>query len=511
MDGGSFAVCCYVPHKPSCASGVYTLGCVRQLIRVTCAAQSFREFKTIPNTRENFDVAQPSLRRELEFRHATALVIANMIGTGIFTTTGFLAGDLGRPSLVLGIWVVGAMIAVAGCVCYAEMGVNLPQSGGEYIFLREAWGPLWGFLSGWISFFAGFAAPIAAAALAFSAYFAHFFPSFAVADAAANSAGVAGWFHTGHGRWLAVGIVVVFSVVNILGLRLAAKIQNIITALKLGALALFLGFALAIGHGNMGHFSQAAIRTSSHSLPAQFAVSLIFVMFAYSGWNAATYVSGEMKTPERTLPTSLVAGTVTVAVFYLLLNVAFVYALPLESMKGVVAIGEVSAGALFGLRGGNFFSAIMSVGLLSCVSAMVIAGPRVYFAMAVDRCFFPTAARIHPQWGTPVYAIIYQAMAAILMILTGTFESLVYYIGFALIFFAALAVAGMMRLRQRVGWRKLGAVNWVYPLVPGLFILASAWMLFYTASMRPKESALGLLTILLGAALYEWKFRQPQV
>jgi APA family basic amino acid/polyamine antiporter len=444
----------------------------------------------------------------LEFKHTTALVIANMIGTGIFTTTGFLAGDLGRPSLVLGIWVVGAIVAVAGCLCYSELGVNLPESGGEYIFLREAWGPVWGFLSGWVSFFAGFSAPIAAAALAFSDYFAHFFPSFAVTGAAANSGSSAGWFHTGHGQLLAVGIVLVFSVINVVGLKLAAKVQNIITALKLGGLLLFLGFAFAMGHGSISHFSQVAVRTSPHSLPAQFAVSLIFVMFAYSGWNAATYVSGEMKTPERTIPASLVVGTLTVAAFYLLLNVAFVYALSLESMKGVVAIGEASAGALFGLRGGNFFSAIMSVGLLSCVSAMVISGPRVYFAMATDRCFFPTAARIHPRWGTPIYAIIYQSLAAVLMILTGTFESLVYYIGFALIFFAALAVAGMIRLRRREGWRKLGVVNWGYPLAPGLFIAASGWMLFYTASMRPKESALGLLTILLGAGLYYWKFRQ---
>ena len=453
-------------------------------------------------------MAQPSLRRVLEFKHSTALVIANMIGTGIFTTTGFLAGDLGRPSLVLGIWAVGAVIAVAGCLCYSELGVNLPESGGEYIFLREAWGPVWGFLSGWISFFAGFSAPIAAAALAFSDYFAHFFPSFAVTGAAANSGGSSGWFHTGNGQLLAVGIVLVFSVINVVGLRLAAQVQNLLTGLKLAVLVLFLGFAFAIGHGSIGHFSQSAVRTSTHSLPAQFAVSLIFVMFAYSGWNAATYVSGEMKTPERTIPASLVVGTLTVAAFYLLLNVAFVYALPLESMKGVVAIGAKSAGALFGLRGGNFFSAIMSVGLLSCVSAMVIAGPRVYFAMAVDRCFFRTAARIHPRWGTPIYAIIYQSLAAVLMILTGTFESLVYYIGFALIFFAALAVAGMIRLRQREGWKRLGAVNWGYPLTPGLFIVASAWMLFYTASMRPKESALGLLTILLGAGLYYWKFRQ---
>jgi len=453
-------------------------------------------------------VAQPSLRRELEFTHATAIVVANMIGTGIFTTTGFLAGDLGRPSLVLGVWVVGAIVAVAGCLCYAEMGVNLPESGGEYIFLREAWGPVWGFLSGWISFFAGFSAPIAAAALAFSEYFSHFFPSFAVAGPAANSGGTLGWLHTGHGQWLAVGIVLVFSVINVAGLRLAARVQSLLTGLKLGVLLLFLGFAFAIGHGSVGHFSQAAVRTSTHSLPAQFAVSLIFVMFAYSGWNAATYVSGEMKTPERTIPASLVVGTLTVAAFYVMLNVAFIYALPLESMKGVVAIGEACAGALFGLRGGNLFSAIMSVGLLSTVSAMVIAGPRVYFAMAVDRCFFPTAARIHPKWGTPMYAIIFQSLAAVLMIMTGTFESLVYYIGFALIFFAALAVAGSIRLRRREGWKKLAVVSRGYPLAPALFIVASTWMLGYTAALRPKESALGLLTILLGAALYFWKFRK---
>jgi APA family basic amino acid/polyamine antiporter len=451
-------------------------------------------------------VAEPSLRRELGFTHSTAIVIANMIGTGIFTTTGFLAGDLGRPALVLGIWVVGAIVAIAGCFCYAEMGVNLPASGGEYIYLREAWGPLWGFLSGWISFFAGFSAPIAAAALAFSEYFAHFFPAFAVAGAAAKSAG-GGWFHAGPGQWLAVGIVVVLAIINMAGLRPAAKTQNVLTGLKLGALLLFLGFAFAVGHGAVGHFTQTAVRTSSHSLAAQFAVSLIFVMFAYSGWNASTYVAGEMKTPERTLPASLLVGTLTVAAFYVLLNVAFVYALPLESMKGVVAIGEAAAGALFGGRGGSFFSAIMSVGLLSCVSAMVIAGPRVYYAMASDGCFFRTAARVHPRWGTPVYAILYQTLAATLMILTGTFESLIYYIGFALIFFAALAVAGSVRLRRREGWKKLKVVSRGYPLAPAVFIVASTWMLLYTAALRPKESAYGLLTMVLGAAWYLGNYR----
>lgn len=204
----------------------------------------------------------------------------------------------------------------------------------------------------------------------------------------------------------------------------------------------------------------------------------------------------------------MIIGTLVVGAFYFLLNVAYLYALPLEAMKGVVAIGAAAADALFGPHGGNFFSAIMSIGLLSCVNAMVIAGPRVYFAMAVDRCFFTSAAIIHPGRGTPNHAISYQALAAILMIFTGTFDRLVYYIGFALIFFAALAVAGMVRLRLRPGWKKLGAVNWGYPLAPALFISASLWMLFYTASMRPKESALGLLTMILGGVFYAWKFRK---
>jgi APA family basic amino acid/polyamine antiporter len=431
-----------------------------------------------------------------------------MIGTGIFTTTGFLAGDLGRPSLVLGVWLAGAIIALAGCLCYSELGVNFPKSGGEYVYLREAWGPAWGFLSGWVSFFAGFSAPIAAAALAFSEYFAYFFPALTVNPSPGRPGSMVAWLHLGPGQWLAVGIVAFFAAINVLGLKLAARLQNLLTALKLGVLLFFLCLAFTIGHGSVRHFSQSTLRTSAHGMGAQFAVSLIFVMFAYSGWNAATYVAEEMKTPERTLPASLVAGTLTVGALYLALNAAFIYALPLEAMKGIVRVGAASASALFGTLGGGIFSGVMAVGLLSCVSAMVIVGPRVYYAMANDGCFFRGAARVHARSGAPVQAILYQSAAAALMILTGTFESLIYYIGFALILFAALAVAGLVRLRRGGGWKKLAAVSWGYPLAPALFITASAWMLCYTAVLRPKESALGLLTMLLGGGLYLWKFRR---
>jgi APA family basic amino acid/polyamine antiporter len=462
---------------------------------------------------------QPSLRRELTFTNATAIVVANMIGTGIFATTGFLAGDLGRPGLVLGVWLAGAVVALAGCLCYAELGINFPRSGGEYVYLREAWGPAWGFLSGWVSFFAGFSAPVAAGALAFSEYLAHFFPALSAASPTGapttslrwlhleRGLSLTVWLHLGSGQLLAVAVIAAFALINILGLRLAATLQNLLTGLKLGVLAAFLVLAFTVGKGQLAHFSLAAARTSQHTLSAQFAVSLVFVMFAYSGWNAATYVAEEMKTPERTLPAALVTGTLMVAAFYLLLNVAFIYALPLEAMKGVVAIGAAAATALFGSRGGGVFSAVMAVALLSCVSAMVLVGPRVYYAMAQDGCFFRGAARVHPRRQTPVQAILYQSVATACMILTGTFQGLIYYIGFALVLFAAMAVAGMVHLRQRGEWKRLPAVSWGYPLVPAVFILASAWMLCYTAALRPRESLLGLLTMAAGALLYRWRFR----
>ena len=449
---------------------------------------------------------RPSLRRELTLTNGTAIVVANMIGAGIFGITGFLAGDIGKPYLVLAIWLAGAVVALAGCLCYAELAINLPRSGGEYIYVRKAWGPAWGFLSGWISFFAGFAAPIAAAALLFSEYVGHFYPALSPTF----SAGVLSstwWFHAGYGHLLAVAVVALFAGVNIVGVRFAGRIQNALTGLKIGVLGAFLALAFLVGKGSVAHFSAAAARTSQHSLAAQFAVSLIFVMFAYSGWNAATYVAEEMKSPERTLPVSLVAGTLIVAAFYLALNAAFIYAMPLEAMKGIERIGGAAAEALFGEKGGDFFSAVMSVGLLSTVSAMVIVGPRVYYAMAQDGCFFQGAARVNLRWGTPVQAILWQSLATALMILTGTFESLLYYIGFALVLFAALAVAGMVRLRRRSGWKRLSAVNWGYPLVPVVFLGASAWMLCYTMALRPKESALGLLTMAAGSLVYRWFLR----
>ena len=457
------------------------------------------------------DAKQEKLLRQLGVFSATAIVVSNMVGTGIFTTTGLLAGDLGSPWLVISIWLVGAALALCGAVCYSELGVNLPRSGGEYVYLTEAWGPIWGFVTGWVSFFAGFSASIAAGALALTEYLGDFWPALAARNAAPGIALGTLNLHVGLSPLLACAIVAYFTALNAFGLLLATRIQNILTTTTVLMIVAFVVVGIASGRGDWAHFAMPTSRTSHHTVPGQFVVSLVLVYYGYSGWNAATYVAEELKDPERTLPRALLAGTVLVAVLYLGLNVVFIYAAPLESINGVVSVGALAAHSLFGPAAAGAFSGLMAFALLSTVNAMTIAGPKVYHAMAENGAFFPIAARVHSRWKTPWIAILAQGICAGLLILTGTFESLVRYIGFSLWFFTALAVAGLLRLRRRPGWKLLSTASIAFPLIPGLYIVSSAWVLVYSFVLHPWESGYGALTIVSGAAAYRWHLaRQPR-
>jgi len=281
------------------------------------------------------------LLRQLGIGSATALVVSNMVGTGIFTTSGFLAGQLGDPKLVLGIWVVGAAFALAGAFCYSELGVNFPSSGGEYVYMTRAYGPTWGFVSGWVSFFAGFSAPIAAAALAFSDYLGHFFPVLKQENAPYTLGSGAFAVKLGGAQIAASLLVAVFTILNCFGVRRAARVQNVLTSLKVTVIIGFIVAGFLFGAGDVEHFSMPAVRSSATPLLAQFAISLFWIYVSYSGWNAATYVAEELKKPERTLPLALACGTALVATLYVGLNLMFIYAAPLEEMKGVIAVGAV--------------------------------------------------------------------------------------------------------------------------------------------------------------------------
>jgi len=372
-----------------------------------------------------------------------------MIGTGIFTTTGFLVGYVGDARIILLAWFVGALFALCGALSYSELGVNFPSSGGEYIYLTRAFGPAWGFMSGWISFFAGFSAPIAAAALAFSDYLGYFTPALRIAP----------------GRpLLASALIAVFTVLNLFGIKRVARIQNALTGLKLLVIAGLITAGFLFGHGDWSHLWTPAARTSTNPVSIAFVISLIWVMVGYSGWNAATYVGEEVKQPDRTLPAALGLGTLIVTFAYLGLNLLFIYATPLEQMKNVVAVGSMAAANLFGPNIGGVFAGLMAVSLMATVNAMVTIGPRVYYAMAHNNAFFRIAGTVHPRWRTPVNAVLLQGLCAILMTLT-PFPALIIYIGFSLTFFTVMAVASVFIFRRRREWQKLLSVSFLFPLI----------------------------------------------
>jgi APA family basic amino acid/polyamine antiporter len=451
----------------------------------------------------------PKLLRQIGLFSATALVISNMVGTGIFATPGLMAGDLGNAWVILACWGVGALFAFAGALSYSELGINFPSSGGEYVYLTSAFGPEWGFMTGWVSFFAGFSAPIATAALAFSDYLGYFFPSLKQANATFVIGSGAFSLHLGTGQALASSLIAVFSILNCFGVGRTAKVQNVLTSTKLIVIVGFVLLGLLAGTGSWSNFSEHAVRTSSVSLPAQFFVSLLFVMFGYSGWNAATYVAEEVSRPERTLPAALAAGCGIVAALYLALNVLYIYATPLESMKGVIAVGSLSAENLFGPRVAGVFSALLALCIVSTVNAELTVGPRVYYAMAKNRAFFSAAMTVHPRWHTPVVAILSQGMCAMVMTLT-PFRELVTYIGMSLTLFTALSVASLLVFRRRrAGWQKLRAVSFAYPLIPVSYILVGACMMIYGVIWQPRASLTALATVGAGALAYRFRIRKP--
>jgi APA family basic amino acid/polyamine antiporter len=446
------------------------------------------------------------LLRQLGVVSATALVVSNMIGTGIFATTGYLAGDLGDATLVLSIWLVGAVCALAGAFCYSELGVNFPSSGGEYVYLTNAYGPAWGFMTGWVSFVAGFSAPIAAAALAFADYLGYFFPALRQ-ESAPVLLGSGTWsIRLGGAQLLASGLIALLTLLNLFGIQRVARFQNVFTALKVAVILSFILLALTIGQGDWKNFGEPAVRTSATPIFSQFALSLFFIYASYSGWNAATYVAEELRKPERTLPLALTVGTVLVAALYFGLNAVFIYGVPLEKMKGVIAIGALSASHLFGPEVAGLFSALMALALVSTVNAMVTIGPRVYYAMAKNRAFFAAAAKVDSRWHTPVNAILWQGIAAMLMTLS-PFGGLFFYIGITLNLSAGLSVASLFLLRKRPNWRKLPAVNFAFPLVPGGFLAVSAWMFFLGITQEPVVMLATVLTVGTGALFYHFKIR----
>ncbi|MFO7986145.1 MAG: amino acid permease [Desulfatiglandaceae bacterium] len=439
------------------------------------------------------------LKRKLGLGSATILVLANMVGTGIFTTSGFIMESVGNPMAMLVCWFAGGILALCGALCYGELGAMFPQAGGEYVFLRESFGRLMGFLSGWISLIVGFSAPIAASAVAFATYFYRIFPE-AWPVSPDTSFFEAGFFSISPITLLATGIILVFSLVHCYSLVFGSRIQNLLTAVKIAIILIFSITGLMLGKGSAGHFGQPM--APGLLVSGGFATSLIFVSFAYSGWNAAAYLGAEIKNPGKNIPSALIGGTLVVMAMYLLLNVVFIYALGVDGMRGVMEVGAASAAALFGTGMEQAFSAAITFCLLSVISAMIMAGPRVYYAMAADHLFFEPLKRIRKPHGTPVFSILLQAGIAIVMVLTTSFDKLLLYIGFTLALAAMFTVLGMMVLRRKGFHLKSPYKTFGYPVTPVLFILFNLWIILFCIKENPVTFLYGAGTIAAGVLAF---------
>ena len=439
-----------------------------------------------------------ALPRSLGLWAAIAVVVSNVIGSGIFTTSGFLAQDLGNPSLLLFSWILGGVLALAGALTYGELGARIPKAGGEYIFLREGYGPLPAFLTGWASFWAGFSAPIAAAAIAFVEHLAFFYPSLSVES---GNASTSTWFgRIGPGHLVAIGSIVLISLIHRRTATVGARFHVGITGIKVALISVLIIGGVVWGRGDVSHFRSIEPIAWEGAFPG-LAVGLIFVMFSFSGWNAAAYIGEEVKNPRRNLPLSLIVGTVVVGIIYMGLNAVYIYAMPVEDMKGVLRIGEMATQKLFSGTAAPFLNILFMATILGSVSAMTIAGPRVYFAMARDGLFPSAISRIHPRFKTPSTAIMLQALWASLLVLSGTFAQLVTFSTVVLLIFTGWTVTSLFVIRKKApdfdGYR-----TWGYPFTPILFLSITGWSVVYTLLNRPGESLVGIGFCALGVPAY---------
>ncbi len=434
------------------------------------------------------------LERKLGFFPVTNIVVANMIGAGIFTTSGLLMQDLNNPLIMIALWIVGGIIALCGALSYGELGAAIPRAGGEYAFLSKLYHPAFGFLSGWVSFVVGFSAPIAASSIGFTEYFTRAFPQFIVWG---ENIGISD--PTIIKKLFSILIIVIFTGIHLRGIELGTRVQNYLTVLKVALIVVLIGVGFSFGGGHFNYLQQGESFAFDFGGWKTMGLSLMWIMFAYSGWNASTYIGSEIKNPAKNLPLSLLLGTGVVTFLYLCLNIFFVYAVGPEEMKGVISIGGLAVEKLFGQNMEGLFSLFISFALFSSLSAFIIIGPRVYYSMAKDGVFFKFVSEVHPVFKVPSKAIMLQAGIAILFVLSGTFDQILTYMGFSLGIFPILAVAGVFKLRaKKQSTFKLPG----YPLVPIIYMLAGISILTLSFLERPTESSIALLTAAVGIPIY---------
>lgn len=423
---------------------------------------------------------------KFRFTTVTAVVIANMVGTGVFTSLGFQLLEIRSGFVLLMLWAIGGLAAVCGAMTYAELGAAMPRSGGEYNFLARIYHPAIGFVSGWVSATIGFAAPTALAAITFAAYAASTLPG-GTSDMLEKS--------------VASCLVIVLTVVHSSTRRNSGGLQVIFTILKVGVILGFCLAALMIADVSDPVRFLPSPGDGSLLTSGAFAVSLIYVSYAYTGWNAATYLSSELDNPQRTLPGILMTGTLVVMLLYLALNFTFLSVAPMDAMAGEVEIGYIAARSAFGELGGRFTGLVLALLLVSTVSAMTLAGPRVLQVIGEDFHALRFLSRKNTD-GIPAAAIFFQSFLAVVFILTSSFESILVFAGFTLALNSFATVLGVFVLRRRQPALPRPYRTFAYPLTPVVYLALTAWTLTFVMLNKPQQAVFGFGIIGAGLVFY---------
>jgi APA family basic amino acid/polyamine antiporter len=446
-----------------------------------------------------------SLERRLGPFDAAAIIVANVIGGGILFTPPLVAAAAPSAFWFLSAWIAGGALAFAGAMAYAELAALRPRAGGEYVYLREAFGKLAAFLTGWTSFIAGFTGAIAASAIVTTFYLERFFPG------AANSTPFfvvpLPYVPLTFSRQTLVAIagIVLMAGIHVAGVGPGRIVGNVLAALKVSALLMFIALGFSIGAGSSANLTAA----SGPVVWSAWLLALIPVMFTYSGWNAAGYIAEEIRDPGRNVPRAFALGTAAVIVIYLSLNILYLYVLPVGELAKVQgSVLDVIADRLLGARAGDIMGIVSIVSLMASISAMTFAGPRVYYAMARDGLFFDAAAKIHPKYKTPAAAIIAQAIWASLLVLSGSADALTNYTGFAIVLFAGIAVMSLFVLRRREPAAPRPYKTMGYPVAPAIFVVACFLIVVNGIYSRPGPTGAGLLVMAAGIPLYMWLTRR---
>jgi basic amino acid/polyamine antiporter, APA family len=413
---------------------------------------------------------------------AMSIVVANMVGAGVFTSIGFQVAAIPQPIPILALWLAGGVLAICGAFVYGEIGAAFPRSGGEYNYLSRLYSPSVGFLSGWVSATVGFSAPIALAATAFGHYIHGIFPA---ADP----------------RILATLLIIFLTSIHLIELRIGGRFQGFVTLFEIVLIVIFIicGFSITPAPIVFSLLPKSGDIASIFN-PA-FAVSLVYVSYAYSGWNGSTYLASEIRNPSRTVPKSILSGTLIVIGLYMLLNFVFLRSTPIPELSGKVEAGLISSVKIFGDVGGRVMGILIALCLVSSVSSMIISGPRILKVMGEDYRALRLFSRENSK-GVPWVAILTQSCIALLLLWTGTFETVLTMTGFTLTLFTTLTVAGVFILRSRRG-REPGLYKTTgYPVTPLLFLGLNLWMLTFLLVKRPGESFAGLGIVAAGAIVY---------